>query len=87
MAQWIKTLVTKPDDLSSILNLYMVERTDLHMHFLQAHTKLISNCKEKKAFPRISVGKYNPFSITYKYPRYAISIGLYVNTYRDIYCL
>lgn len=53
MAQWIKTLVTKPDDLSSILNLYMVERTDLHMHFLQAHTKLISNCKKIKVFPRI----------------------------------
>lgn len=50
MAQWIKTLVTKPDDLSSILNLYMVERTDLHMHFLQAHTKLISNCKKIKVF-------------------------------------
>lgn len=55
MAQWIKTLVTKPDDLSSILNLYMVERTDLHMHFLQAHTKLISNCKKKKFFLEFQV--------------------------------
>lgn len=30
MAQWIKTLITMADDLSSILNFYMAERTDPH---------------------------------------------------------